>query len=204
MKRFFKYFTISITSSFFILILFISCSSNKIILEEKDGFDMVPSGDHKLATKTLSQGNVTVLFESGLGDSGNRWIFSGITQMLEEYAKVIVYCRAGIYPSDKTDTLATIENMIIDLDSVITTLADDDILILVGHSLGGAIIRAYSVKYPEKVSGLVFVDSSHEVSLQGRTDEYFAGKLQSLGIKEHNVVYKEFKEFQNTLKYLET
>ena len=33
---------------------------------------------------------------------------------------------------------------------------------LVGHSLGGLIIRDFAIKNPEKVAGLVFVDASHE------------------------------------------
>jgi pimeloyl-ACP methyl ester carboxylesterase len=34
--------------------------------------------------------------------------------------------------------------------------------VLVGHSLGGIIVRLYAATYPEEVAGLVLVDSSHE------------------------------------------
>lgn len=34
--------------------------------------------------------------------------------------------------------------------------------ILVGHSMGGFIIRKFQQSYPDKVKGLVLVDPSHE------------------------------------------
>ena len=129
----------------FVILLLANCSSKKIELEERYGYDLVNSGDHKLTSKTIGEGEVSVLFESGLGDSCNVWIDSGIVKSLDNEVKIILYNRAGISNSDNTDDVASIENMIMDLDAIITTLADGDKLILVGHSLGGAIIRAYSV-----------------------------------------------------------
>ena len=34
--------------------------------------------------------------------------------------------------------------------------------LLVGHSLGGLIVRVYATRYPKEVAGMVLVDSSHE------------------------------------------
>jgi pimeloyl-ACP methyl ester carboxylesterase len=34
--------------------------------------------------------------------------------------------------------------------------------VLVGHSLGGLLVRKYAREYPKEVAGLVLVDSSHE------------------------------------------
>jgi pimeloyl-ACP methyl ester carboxylesterase len=38
----------------------------------------------------------------------------------------------------------------------------NDKVILVGHSLGGAVIRYYAVQHPEMIEGLLFIDPSHE------------------------------------------
>jgi pimeloyl-ACP methyl ester carboxylesterase len=42
--------------------------------------------------------------------------------------------------------------------------------VLVGHSLGGIYVRAFQMRYPELVKGLVLVDSSHEEQLNRYTD----------------------------------
>jgi pimeloyl-ACP methyl ester carboxylesterase len=43
-------------------------------------------------------------------------------------------------------------------------------VILVGHSLGGLVIRRFADQYPKEVTGIVFVDSAHEEQLVGITD----------------------------------
>nr|MDA3811901.1 alpha/beta hydrolase [Spirochaetaceae bacterium] len=78
---------------------------------------------------------------------------------------------------------------------------------LVGHSLGGAIIRAYSLKFPERVSGLIFIDTIDESWLKNLSDEEIDNneKEQLEFARERGVsgrAYKEKEEVFNTLKYL--
>jgi pimeloyl-ACP methyl ester carboxylesterase len=48
-----------------------------------------------------------------------------------------------------------------DLDAVIVALGLETPLVLVGHSQAGHNLRVYTDQYPDKVVGLVFVDSIH-------------------------------------------
>lgn len=191
--------------TFFILLIVVlinSCTTKRIELEERYGYQLVISGDHKLATKTFGEGDVTVIFESGLAGYLKSWENIGIISALTNDVKVVLYNRPGISPSDKSNEPANIENMLKDLDSVVSALAQKDKLILVGHSLGGAIIRAYSIKYPQKVNGLVFIDTSHEVFLEDVKQEEIIEQLSDMGVPETDVYYKELIYLENTLKYL--
>lgn len=179
-----------------------ACTSKQVELEERFGYQLVNSGEHRLATKTFGKGNVTVILEAGLNTQCKTWIDSGLVTGLENYVKVIIYSRPGIYPSDNSEHPANIENMIKDLDALINTLAKGDKLILVGHSLGGAIIRAYSINHPEKVVGLVFIDTTHEIALDSGTQEEVKEHLSELGVPETNPYYKEMIEMKNTLEYI--
>ena len=191
-----------------IILLLTNCNSKNIELVERPAFERISSGDHNLYTKTIGQGDVTILFESGLGEAYGSWIASDLVESLKNDVKMIMYSRAGIGMSDQTESSASIENMIIDLDSVITTLADGEKLILVGHSLGGAIIRAYSVEYPEKISGLVFIEPSHEYGFSDLTEEeQKEAELEFLSYDFNDInssITKEKKDFFNTLRYLDT
>ncbi len=48
------------------------------------------------------------------------------------------------------------------MEIVIDKFANGRKVILVGHSLGGMIIRDYAIKNPSKTAGILFIDPSHE------------------------------------------
>src|SRR5262249_47609066 len=73
-----------------------------------------------------------------------------------------------------------------DLHLLLTTAGIHGPYVLVGHSLGGMLVRFYQAKYPKDVVGMVLVDSSHEESPQHvgpkvvRIPELTAKQFQSL------------------------
>lgn len=121
-------------------------------------------GGYELHTQTRGQGKHTLVFEAGAGDNSSVWIDSGIFEEMAKDNQVIIYNRAGYPPSDlaTNEVPRDINQLAKELDKVITELAKNDKVILVGHSLGGPIIRAYTKAYPQKVEALFFVDPSHE------------------------------------------
>jgi len=158
--------------------LFTACekSSTPIILETIT--TRIDVGGYELHTQTRGQGTHTIIFEAGAGDDSSVWTNSGIFEEMAKDNQVIVYNRAGYAPSDAAtnDTPRDINQLAKELHEVITQLASQDRVILVGHSLGGPIIRAYTKAYPRKVACLFFVDPSHEdvedaVQLQEMEDE---------------------------------
>ena len=120
-------------------------------------------GGYELHTQTRGQGKHTIVFEAGAGDDSSVWTDSGIFEEIAKDNQAIIYNRAGYTLSDAAtnDVPRDINQLAKELHKVITELAKKEKVILVGHSLGGPIIRAYTRDYPEKVEGLFFVDPSH-------------------------------------------
>ncbi|SNY99455.1 alpha/beta fold hydrolase [Flagellimonas pacifica] len=121
--------------------------------------NLVDVGNHKLYTETAGDGEHTLVFESGLGDNYESW-FKLLG--LAETHQVIAYNRAGYEPSETATNERSIIQLAADLHQVILSKSKNNQVILVGHSLGGAVVRYYTVQHPEMVEGIVFVDPSHE------------------------------------------
>lgn len=102
-----------------------------------------------------------VLFETGLGGDA-RWTWKRITKKLSANNKTCYYDRAGYGWSSVSNTSRSVHNLAVDLAAVADHVAPNSPLVLVGHSFGGPIIRAYAKGHTSRVAGMVFVDSSHE------------------------------------------
>ncbi|GAB4522914.1 MAG: hypothetical protein Tsb0010_07130 [Parvularculaceae bacterium] len=106
-------------------------------------------------------GAPVVIFESGLGtDSQLSW--ARIANELSAHTRACYYDRAGYGWSDGAPPPRSIAQIARELGAVIDAAAGDAPVILVGHSLGGPMIRAYANEHSDRVAGMVFVDSSHE------------------------------------------
>lgn len=101
----------------------------------------------------------TVVFESGLGFSRNAW---GLVQpIVGQKVRAVVYDRAGTGKSEAYTSPRTIEAISKDLNELLTALGAGP-FILVGHSFGGAIVRAAVEANTERIRGIVLVDQSDE------------------------------------------
>lgn len=142
------------------LLIFVSCSKNNIPQATNTSITL-PT--HTLSTfSIINNAKYLILFEAGLGDDHKIWNQTKIPESISTTADIILYDRAGYGKSDKGTEPRNIEKLSSELDSVITKFANGRKIILVGHSLGGMIIRDYAVKNPQKIAGLLFIDPSHE------------------------------------------
>jgi pimeloyl-ACP methyl ester carboxylesterase len=104
----------------------------------------------------------SIVFISGRGDSGRVW--APVLAQRDVPGNEITYDRPGTGHSD--DLPAELAQVPRPASWIAGHLADllaaADVttpVVLVGHSLGGQIADAFAVRWPEKVSGLVLVDS---------------------------------------------
>lgn len=51
--------------------------------------------------------------------------------------------------------------------------------VLVGHSYGGAVVAAYAAEHPERVAGVVYVDSTGDVKISDEQMEKFLNELRA-------------------------
>lgn len=151
---------------------------------------MVNLGAYELEVETIGEGQTTIVFENGLGDKMEVWK-EGVYDGFSEQYQRIIYNRAGYGASTEVlDSMPRdISALARDLSNVITQVSQNEKVILVGHSLGGPIIRAFVELFPDKVEAMLFVDPSHE-------DEYTEASV--IAFQEEALKYgvPETPEFQ--------
>jgi pimeloyl-ACP methyl ester carboxylesterase len=97
-----------------------------------------------------------VVMESGLAASSISWAL--VQPKLAEFTRACSYDRAGLGWSSAPTKAKTLQETIADLHDVLAQTNLPPPYILIGHSFGGLLVRAYAHLHPEQVAGLVLVD----------------------------------------------
>jgi pimeloyl-ACP methyl ester carboxylesterase len=99
---------------------------------------------------------INVVFESGVGEDTQTW--SDVEPEIAKFAHTFAYDRPGIGKSEPTARPRTVQQMVEDLRAVLVAAQVKPPYILVGHSLGGALVQVFAHAYPSEVAGLVLCD----------------------------------------------
>lgn len=102
------------------------------------------------------QGSPTVLLESGLAASSLSWAL--VQGQVADFAQVCSYDRAGFGWSLPASQPRTVANVIAELTSLLKNAGLQGPYLLVGHSFGGLLVRAFAHQHPNDVAGMVLVD----------------------------------------------
>ena len=118
----------------------------------------------------------TVLLEYGA--TGNSVVWTLVQREVAHFARVCSYDRAYEGWSDAGPGPQSMYQQVYELHRLLQAAHIGPPYILVGWSLGGMIDRLYADEYPEEVSGMVFVDATHEDIAFGDKPfrELFTGK----------------------------
>lgn len=122
--------------------------------------EMVDVGDFQMHLHCEGTGSPTIVFEAGLGDYSASWWT--VRETITQEARTCVYDRAGLGWSDFTNSIASSDDVVENLHTLLQNAGETAPYIFVGHSAGGVSVREYAQQYPDDVVGLVLVDSSHE------------------------------------------
>ncbi len=117
-------------------------------------------GNHRLHIHCIGEGSPTVVFDSGLGGTALDW--SRVQPEVARFTRACAYDRAGYGWSDPGPWPRNSEKIVCELDKLLGFAGVAPPYILVGHSFGGLNVRLFANLHPERVAGLVLVDSSHE------------------------------------------
>ncbi len=103
------------------------------------------------------EGGPTVVFESGLGQGKEAWapVFSAIAG----HSRALAYDRAGYGDSEPSSEVRDGEQAVRELVALLQALQLPPPYVLVGHSLGGTLMKLFARLYPQEVAGVVLVDA---------------------------------------------
>jgi pimeloyl-ACP methyl ester carboxylesterase len=120
----------------------------------------VDVGGRSLDVFTGGGGVPTVVFESGLGADRRAW--DAVLPLVGSAATVVTYSRAGLGASDPAGDARSFSALVEDLHAMLLASGVPPPYVLVGHSMGGILVRMFAAAHPDLVAGLVLVDDSHE------------------------------------------
>ncbi len=123
--------------------------------------ELVSVGTHRLHIYCLGEKNEkpTIVIDSGLGGFSLEW--RKIQNKLSDTYQICSYDRAGYGWSDPGPFPRTTRTLVAELNMLLEGVKISPPYVLIGHSFGGYNMMYFAKTFPDKVAGLVLVDSSH-------------------------------------------
>lgn len=111
-----------------------------------------------LEYKVIGNGKNVLVIETGIGGSMYDWF--SIAQEVKEDFTIVLYHRAGYGKSKESNAPRTTRNIASELHNLLERIGIKDKLILMGHSFGGLCVQQYAKMYPNKLNGIILIDST--------------------------------------------
>ena len=125
---------------------------------------------YKMHLYCTGEGSPTIVLDAGLGNDSLIW--ANVQPTLSKTTRVCSYDRAGFGWSDLQPRPRDAHRITDQLHTLLTHAGIKGPIVLMGHSIAGLYIRDYAARYPQNLSGLIFVDGStplQEDRFPGRT-----------------------------------
>jgi pimeloyl-ACP methyl ester carboxylesterase len=110
--------------------------------------------------RVCGTGKPTVVLVTGLAEPLTN--FDSIQSAFSHVTRTFSYDRAGLGKSEPISVERSIDHMAQELEQLLQKSKIDPPYLLVGHSLGGMIIRYYNYLYPNNVAGMLLIDPASE------------------------------------------
>ena len=120
--------------------------------------ESVRVGGRRVHVHCTGAGDTTVLLVSGFPRFS--FHYDLVQSDLATTTRVCAYDKAGDAWTDPVPEFSA-DGLLAELDGVVRHVSRSKPLILVGHSFGGILARAYYGMHPDRVRGLVLVDTPH-------------------------------------------
>ena len=130
---------------------------------------LVDVGGHRLHIHRSGTGP-TVVFDAGAGGTSDDWAL--VRAGLEGIATTVAYDRAGLGRSQPGPTPRSVPTQVTELRAALRQSNLQPPYVLVGHSYGALVVRAYAYEHTDEVSALVLVDAAHEDQFDYYPEEY--------------------------------
>ena len=120
----------------------------------------VDVGGYKLRMQVAGSGNPTVVLEAGGRESLEAW--SNVFPEIARFTRVVAYDRAGLGKSQIGPEPRSFTRYATELHTMLHGAGISPPYVLVGHSMGAAVLRAFAHLFPNEIAGMVFVDPFNE------------------------------------------
>jgi pimeloyl-ACP methyl ester carboxylesterase len=118
-------------------------------------------GSHRLHLYTIGDASPTIVLDHSLGGIEGYLLIDKLAKL----GRVCIYDRAGYGWSDHSPHPRTSDQIVSELDLLLTKADIKPPYILVGNSFGSYNVRCYAYRFPEKVAGLVLTDGLYETQM---------------------------------------
>ncbi|WP_299490765.1 alpha/beta hydrolase [Acaryochloris sp. IP29b_bin.137] len=130
-------------------------------------------GGYALHLQTMGTGQQTIVLDHSLGGLEGYLLLNKLAPL----GRVYIYDRAGYGWSDHSPYPRTSNQVVKELDLLLTHAKVEPPYLLVGDSFGSYNMRLYAHRFPKKVSGLVLTDGLHERAMLNMPFQLKALKL---------------------------
>lgn len=136
-------------------------ASSQGFAQEPPGEQFARVGEHQVAWQCRGSGPRTVLLVAGMGLDAPTTYKNTFRNFSADGYRICLYDRAGSGRSSALSAPRPLRALVAELDGLARKRGWRD-LVLVAHSFGGLLARAYAQAHPQAVKGIVFVDAVHE------------------------------------------
>lgn len=158
--------------------------------------DLVDLGGRRLHLHCVGTGSPSVLIENGGGSFSMEWVL--VQSLLQKDRRSCSYDRAGYGWSDPGPLDEAIEQVVDDEHLLIRKAGLRTPLVLVCQSLGCLFARAYQRRFPEQISGMVFVDGTSDEEIRMPVN----GERKSISTLTREQLPSAFEEYRRSLPVL--
>lgn len=123
--------------------------------------ELIDVGGYRLHLCVKGEAKPTIVLEHSLGGVEGYFLLDKLAQV----ARVCIYDRAGYGWSDRSPHPRTSQQMVKELDILLTKAGIEPPYIFIGDSFGSYNVRLYAHLFPQKVAGIVFTDALHETGM---------------------------------------
>jgi pimeloyl-ACP methyl ester carboxylesterase len=121
---------------------------------------LIDVGGHRLHAVCRGDRGPAVLLESAIAGSSLSWTV--VQPAIATFARVCAYDRTGLAWSDASPGRRTFDRTVDELAAVLERVHGQRDVVLLGHSFGSFIVRAFAARHPQIVRGVVLVDPPTE------------------------------------------
>ncbi|MCM1991398.1 alpha/beta fold hydrolase [Oceanirhabdus seepicola] len=114
-----------------------------------------------------------IVIENGLGNSIYLWY--KVVEALKNEVRILLYHRKGYGNSEDYKSERTVANISSELDELLDHIGIDEKFVLLGFSFGGMVAQYYALNNPERLKGLILLDSTskdYEKLIDDRTPKF--------------------------------